>query len=111
MSLINGYNQTTQEYLVFTPANRAEIYTQLEGNSNERGVKPYLKISFMGVAKQNHVPLNSDYIAPPNAYSFFNFDAGFKDFVRIEDKPSEASYLKNTNINFAIKKQIDTFDP
>ena len=77
MSLINGYNQTTQEYLVFTPANRAEIYTQLEGNSNERGVKPYLKISFMAVAKQNHVPLNSDYIAPPDAYSLFNFDAGF----------------------------------
>ena len=76
MSLIKGFNQTIKDYLVFTPANRAEIYTQLEGNSNERGVKPYLKISFMGVAKQNYVPVNSDYTAPPNAYSLFNFDAG-----------------------------------
>ena len=31
----------------------------------------------MAVAKQNHVPLNSDYIEPPNAYSLLNFDAGF----------------------------------
>lgn len=29
---------------------------------------------------------------------YFNFEGGFKDFVRIEDKPSEASYLKDTQI-------------
>jgi ribosomal protein S1 len=29
---------------------------------------------------------------------YFNFDGGFKDFVRIENKPSEAAYLKNIKI-------------
>jgi small subunit ribosomal protein S1 len=29
---------------------------------------------------------------------YFNFEGGFKDFVRIEDKPNEAAYLKNIQI-------------
>jgi len=28
----------------------------------------------------------------------FNFEGGYKDFVRVEDKPSEAKYLQNTEI-------------
>jgi iron complex outermembrane receptor protein len=76
VSLIKGYNQTTQDYLVFTPANRAEIFTILEGNADSRGMKPYVKCSFQFVAKQYHVPLNSDYTAPPNAYTLLYFEAG-----------------------------------
>ena len=76
VSLINAYNQTTQDYLVFTPANRAEIFSILEGNSDSRGIKPYVKCAFTFVAKQNHVPVNSDYTAPPNAYTLLNFEAG-----------------------------------
>ena len=32
----------------------------------------------------------------------FNFDAGFKDYIRVEAKPSEESYLKNTNIGDSV---------
>jgi len=29
---------------------------------------------------------------------FFNFDHGFKDYIRVENKPSESKYLKNTKV-------------
>jgi ribosomal protein S1 len=41
---------------------------------------------------------------------YFNFEGGFKDFVRIEDKPSEASYLKNTNIGDSLDVLITNID-
>jgi hypothetical protein len=41
---------------------------------------------------------------------YFNFDGGFKDFVRIEDKPSEAAYLKNTNIGDVLDVLITNID-
>jgi ribosomal protein S1 len=33
---------------------------------------------------------------------YFTFDGGFKDYVRIENRPSEAKYLKNTNIGDSV---------
>lgn len=41
---------------------------------------------------------------------YFNFEGGFKDFVRIENKPSEASYLKNTNIGDSLDVLITEID-
>jgi len=41
---------------------------------------------------------------------YFNFEGGFKDFVRIEDKPSEASYLKNTQIGDSLDVLITEVD-
>ena len=41
---------------------------------------------------------------------YFNFDGGFKDFVRIENKPTEASYLKNTNIGDVLDVLITEID-
>lgn len=34
--------------------------------------------------------------------NFFTFDGGFKDYVRIENRPNEAKYLKNTNIGDSV---------
>lgn len=41
---------------------------------------------------------------------FFNFDAGFKDWIRVEDKPSEAAYLKNTEIGSQVEVLITNVD-
>lgn len=41
---------------------------------------------------------------------YFNFDGGFKDFVRIDDKPTEASYLKNTQIGDVLDVLITEVD-
>jgi len=41
---------------------------------------------------------------------FFNFDAGFKDWIRVEDKPSEANYLKNTEIGSQVEVLITNVD-
>lgn len=41
---------------------------------------------------------------------YFNFEGGFKDFVRIENKPSEAAYLKNTQIGDQLDVLITDID-
>jgi len=41
---------------------------------------------------------------------FFNFDAGFKDWIRVEDKPSEYAYLKNTEIGDRVEVLITNID-
>lgn len=41
---------------------------------------------------------------------FFTFDGGFKDYVRIENRSSEAKYLKNTNIGESIDVLISEVD-
>lgn len=75
VSLIRGWNSTIKDYLIFTPSNRAEVFLVLEGKANERGKKPYVKINYLMVAKQNNVPQNSDYTSPPAAYQLLNLEA------------------------------------
>jgi len=75
ISLIKGWNSTIKDYLIFTPANRAEVFLVLEGKANERGKKPYVKINYLMVARQNNVPQNSDYTSPPAAYQLLNLEA------------------------------------
>ena len=41
---------------------------------------------------------------------YFNFDGGFKDFVRIDDKPNEAAYLKNIQIGDVLDVLITEVD-
>ena len=41
---------------------------------------------------------------------FFNFEAGFKDWIRVENKPSEASYLKNTQIGDQVEVLVTEVD-
>ncbi len=76
LALIQGYNRTIHDYLVYTPSNRGDMFLMIEGNANERGKKSYVKLSAQYVARQNHVPSNSDYVAPPADYFLMNFDAG-----------------------------------
>jgi ribosomal protein S1 len=40
--------------------------------------------------------VNATYVGVTNDY--FMFEASFKDYIRVENRPNEAKYLKNTNI-------------
>jgi iron complex outermembrane receptor protein len=76
LALIQGINRSTNEYLVYTPPTRADVYVLLEGKAADNGVKPFIRLSGQYCAKQTHVPLNSDYVAPPAAYYLMHLDAG-----------------------------------
>lgn len=41
---------------------------------------------------------------------YFNFDAGFKDWIRVENRPSEANYLKNTEVGSQVEVLITNVD-
>jgi ribosomal protein S1 len=73
---------------------------QLEKSLNERKQLEELynsyqiKVPTLGqVANVKYVGITSNY---------FTFDGGFKDYVRIEARPNEAKYLKNTSIGDSV---------
>jgi len=41
---------------------------------------------------------------------FFMFDGSFKDYIRVDNKPSESKYLKNTNIGDKVDVAIDEIE-
>lgn len=41
---------------------------------------------------------------------FFNFEGGFKDYLRIDNKPDESKYLKNTNVGDLIDVLVTDVD-
>lgn len=53
----------------------------------------------VNVPKDNTV-VNVKYVGITGEY--FAFDGGFKDYVRVENRPSESKYLKNTNIGDSV---------
>jgi small subunit ribosomal protein S1 len=69
------------------------------------------------MALYNSTPMNNakpgdtvdvTYIGSNNDY--FMFEGGFKDYVRVDNRASEAKYLKNTNIGDSVEVVITTVD-
>ena len=76
-AMIWAYNQTIQDYLVFTPANRFENSLKYNVGSLGKIKSIYFNLTNIYVAHQRRVPPNSDYTNPPAAYTLFNADLGF----------------------------------
>ncbi len=76
-SLISAYNKTIDDYLIFTPSNRAENGLKYAREQLLFTKNFYLGFSSLYVAQQRNVPQNSDYTAPPPAYHLINLDLGF----------------------------------
>jgi len=106
ISIIRGWNRTIKDYLVFTPANRGEIFAILEGKANRRGKKPHVKIAYMLVGRQYNVPPNSDYAAPPAAYQLLNVEtaASFG-----KKQPIEVGISVNNLLNVAYRDYLNRF--
>ena len=76
VSLLYAYNKTIHDYLQQIPSNRFENTLKYRFNDFGAVKKPYLSVTDLYVAKQNRVPPNSDYLAPPGAYMLVNAEAG-----------------------------------
>jgi iron complex outermembrane receptor protein len=106
ISIIRGWNRTIKDYLVFTPANRGEIFAILEGKANRRGKKPHVKIAYMLVGRQYNVPPNSDYAATPAAYQLLNVEtaASFG-----KKQPIEVGISVDNLLNVAYRDYLNRF--
>jgi len=76
-SFLNAYNLTANEWLVGMPANRFENILEYKLSKLKKLKDVYLEIGIQSVLKQNHIPVNSDYSPPPNAYNLLSAGFGF----------------------------------
>jgi iron complex outermembrane recepter protein len=104
-TIVRAFNYTTNDYLVFTPADRFENGIQYNFNPFEKLKKAYIGISNLYVAHQGQAPANSDYTSPPPAYTLFNAEAG--GFVYIKNQEVEINFSVNNIGNVAYRDYLD----
>jgi iron complex outermembrane receptor protein len=76
-SFLNAYNLTANEWLVGMPANRFENTLEYKLPKLKKLTDAYIEIGLQNVLKQHHIPANSDYSSPPDAYNLLSAGLGF----------------------------------
>jgi iron complex outermembrane receptor protein len=76
-SFLNAYNLTANEWLVGMPANRFENTLEYKLSKLKKLTDAYIEIGLQNVLKQHHIPANSDYSSPPDAYNLLSAGLGF----------------------------------
>jgi iron complex outermembrane receptor protein len=106
-SLIYAWNETINNYLIYTPPMRLQ-----NGASYHFGkVGPFNDFVIGGddiyVAKQNDVPAGYDFAPPPNAYNLIDAHIGFKLLIGKTD--ADFDIAANNLTNVAYKDYLDRF--
>lgn len=76
-SFIWAYNNSINDYLIYTPANRIDNALRYEWVKLGKLTEAYFSITNLNIAQQQRVPQNSDYAPPPQGYVLFGAEAGF----------------------------------
>lgn len=106
-TIVYAYNISNHEYLIYVPANRFDNGISFTKDSIWKLKDNYLSFSVLTVARQNHVPPNSDYVPPPKGYTLLNAAIGFSIPVK---KQLIAISLSVTNItNVAYRDYLNRF--
>lgn len=95
--LIWSYNRSTKDYLVLTPTHRMENTLRYTWKKAGPLHELYIGITNIAVPRQNRVPDNSDYVAPPAGYVLFHADMGFSVPFGIRKLSIHASVYNFTN--------------
>ena len=87
-SLVRAHNLTTNEWLVYIPADRYDNSLRYHWDSAGKWKNFFIGIGNLAVSKQFRVPPNSDYVPPPPGYDLWGAEAGcslpfFKRFIDI----------------------------
>jgi iron complex outermembrane receptor protein len=106
-SLIYAWNETINNYLIYTPPMRLQ-----NGASYRFGKVGPFRDFLIGaddiyVAKQNDVPAGYDYAPPPGAYNLINAHVGFK--IGINKTYVDVDVAANNLTNVAYKDYLDRF--
>ncbi|MDB5271761.1 MAG: TonB-dependent receptor [Chitinophagaceae bacterium] len=106
-SLLFAYNNTIHDYLQLVPANRFE--NTLKYNIGKIGKLDhfYISLTDLYMAKQNRVPANSDYTAPPAGYMLINADLGFA--FPLGKQRMNISFSANNIFNIVYRDYMDRF--
>lgn len=75
-SMVRGDNQSTNEPLIFMPADRLRTTLHLHSEETWGISKPYIEATALFVAHQSRFPAGVDYTAPPPGYTLYSVAAG-----------------------------------
>lgn len=106
-TIVRGYNQTAQDWLIYMPADRFE--NGVVFNLHEFGVmeEPYISVENVTVLRQNRVPPGIDYAPPPAGYSIFNASTGFTTHIR--KHKMQLDFTVSNFTNTAYREYLDRF--
>ncbi|PQJ11681.1 TonB-dependent receptor [Flavipsychrobacter stenotrophus] len=90
-TIVLGYNESTNDYLIYMPANRFQNGITYQVHKIWKLNEPYITVENVSVSKQIRVPTattgalyttaqgnrGSDFAPPPAGYTLFNVNAGF----------------------------------
>jgi iron complex outermembrane recepter protein len=76
-SIVRARNETTNEWLVYIPADRYDNSIRYHWDSTGRWKSFFIGVGNLAVSRQIRVPPNSDYVAPPPGYDLSGMEAGF----------------------------------
>lgn len=80
-SMVRAWNRSIHDYLVFMPADRFDNAIKYNIGSMGHLHDCYISLQNITVRREDRVPPNSDYVAPPPGYSLFNINAGFETHI------------------------------
>jgi iron complex outermembrane receptor protein len=106
-SFIRAYNYTLDDFLILMPADRYEHSLNYELKDIGKLSSSYIEIAVQQVMKQNRVPANTDYAAPPSAYTLVNMQIG----TTLSIKKSQLSFgigVQNV-MNVAYRDYLNRF--
>lgn len=75
-SVLRAFDKTHQNWLIQMPADRISEHVTYNFKTRKRLTESYITVSAAYTNKQWRVPANSDYLAPPSAYTLVNAEAG-----------------------------------
>ncbi|WP_259067887.1 TonB-dependent receptor [Mucilaginibacter sp. X4EP1] len=106
-SLIYAWNETINNYLIYTPPMR--LQNGFTYHLGKIGVFRNVSVGAENVyvARQTDVPAGYDFEPPPGAYSLFNAHIGFK--LIINKTPADFDIAANNLTNVAYKDYLDRF--
>ena len=103
LSYLRAYDQTNADYLVLIPANRWENILKIDLSTPKKRISKSLSISNLWVARQQNVPLNSDFLPPPPAYSLW----GAALSLRFDQKGEQPENKHFVTVNLAVNNLFD----
>jgi iron complex outermembrane recepter protein len=106
-SLIYAWNETINNYLIYTPPLRLQNGAAYHFGKTGPFRDLVLGAEDIYVAKQNDVPAGYDFAPPPNAYNLIDAHIGFKLLINKTD--ADFDIAANNLTNVAYKDYLDRF--
>lgn len=99
-TIVQGYNQTIHDYLIYMPANRYNNSIVYQVHKLWKLTEPYVGVENVTVSKQGRVPPGIDFAPPPAGYSLFNINAGFNTSLFRHQLSVSATAANVTNVTY-----------